>query len=519
MQKYGKTIGDKRGMHIWWTDIPDPDVIRVDDTYYMTSTTMHFTPGCPIMRSKDLVNWEIVSYVYDILETSDEMALKNGRHDYGRGSWASCLRYANHTFYVAFTAYNANKTYIFQTKDIESNKWDRYTLEGIYHDMSLLFDEDGKVYMVFGSGTIRVIELTSDAKAVKPKGMDKVVIPKADVGGKGGLPAEGSHIYKWNGMYYIFLIAWPPAPLYSGRRIQICYRSDRIDGEYDGKVLLDHDMGFHNKGVAQGGIFNTGTGEWYSLMFQDHGSVGRIPVLVPFIWEEGWPVFEACGKLPNINHVNPERLTSLNIVKSDDFNQLSLSLQWQWNHNHDDRYWSLSERPGWLKLTNGTLCRNISDAPNTLTQRTFGPVCSGRALLDISNMKNGDFAGLCAFQDQYGYVGVKMEVDGAKVIMAMAKPEPFEPDNMEYKTGKPEVIAESIPLNQKVIYLRIDFDFGDMADTADFYYSLDGSRWSGIGRQLNMSYRLTHFVGYRFALFSYATKETGGSAWFDYFKV
>ena len=172
MQKYGKTIGHKRGMHIWWTDIPDPDVIRVDDTYYMTSTTMHFTPGCPIMRSKDLVHWEIVSYVYDILETSDEMALKNGRHDYGRGSWASCLRYANHTFYVAFTAYNANKTYIFQTKDIESNKWDRYTLEGIYHDMSLLFDEDGKVYMVFGSGTIRVIELTSDAKAVKPKGMD-----------------------------------------------------------------------------------------------------------------------------------------------------------------------------------------------------------------------------------------------------------------------------------------------------------------------------------------------------------
>jgi beta-xylosidase len=140
-------------------------------------------------------------------------------------------------------------------------------------------------------------------------------------------------------------------------------------------------------------------------------------------------------------------------------------------------------------------------------------------MLDISNMKNGDFAGLCAFQDQYGYVGVKAEADGAKVIMAMAKPEPFEPDNMEYKTGKPEVIAESILLNQKVIYLRIDFDFRDMADTADFYYSLDGSRWSGIGRQLNMSYRLTHFVGYRFALFSYATKETGGSAWFDYFKV
>ncbi|SEU25341.1 Beta-xylosidase [Lacrimispora sphenoides] len=520
MQKYGETIEDKRETHIWWTDIPDPDVIRVDDTYYMTSTTMHFTPGCPIMRSKDLVHWEIVSYVYDILENSDEMTLKNGKHDYGRGSWASCLRYANHTFYVAFTAYNSNKTYIFQTKNIESNKWDRYTLEGIYHDMSLLFDEDGKVYMVFGGGTIRVIELTTDAKAIKPKGMDKVIILKADVGGEGGLPAEGSHLYKRNGMYYIFLIAWPSAPRSTGRRIQICYRSDRIDGEYEGKVIFENDMGFHNKGVAQGGIFDTGSGEWYSLMFQDHGSVGRIPVLVPFIWEEGWPVFEAYGKLPNINTVNSENFNCLNIVKSDDFNhQTSLSLQWQWNHNCDDRYWSLSERPGWLKLTNGTLCHNISDARNTLTQRTFGPICSGKVLIDTSNMMNGDFAGLSAFQDQYGYVGVMMADDGAKVIMAMAKPEPFEPANTRYEPGKPELIVESIPLNQREIYLRIDFDLRDMADTADFYYSLDGSRWSEIGRQLNMSYRLTHFVGYRFALFSYATKETGGFASFDYFKV
>lgn len=200
-------IIDKKKMKLWWTDIPDPDVIRVGNTYYMTSTTMHFTPGCPIMKSKDLDQWEIVNYVYDVLETSDEMTLKNGKHDYGRGSWASCFRYANDTFYVAFAAYNANKTYMFQSKRIESNQWDRYTLEGIYHDMSLLFDEDGRVYMVYGSGTIRVIELTSDAAAVKPNGMNQVIIPNTDVGGEGGLLAEGSHIYKRNGMYYIFLIA------------------------------------------------------------------------------------------------------------------------------------------------------------------------------------------------------------------------------------------------------------------------------------------------------------------------
>ena len=191
---------ETRETRLWWTDIPDPDVVRAGDAYYMTSTTMHFTPGCPVMRSRDLIHWEIVNYVYDVLENSDEMSLRNGKHDYGRGSWASCIRHADHTWYVVFTAYNTNKTYIFQTQSIEDGPWERYALPGIYHDMSLLFDEDGRVYMVYGSGTIRVMELTSDAKAVKADGLNQVIIPSADVGGTGGLPAEGAHIYKRNGM-------------------------------------------------------------------------------------------------------------------------------------------------------------------------------------------------------------------------------------------------------------------------------------------------------------------------------
>lgn len=511
---------ETRETRLWWTDIPDPDVVRAGDAYYMTSTTMHFTPGCPVMRSRDLIHWEIVNYVYDVLENSDEMSLRNGKHDYGRGSWASCIRHDGHTWYVVFTAYNSNKTYIFQTGSIEDGPWERYTLPGIYHDMSLLFDEDGRVYMVYGSGTIRVMELTSDAKAVKADGLNQVIIPSADVGGTGGLPAEGAHIYKRNGMYYIFLIAWPPADRSSGRRMELCYRSDRIDGVYEGRVVLDSDMGFHNRGVAQGGIFETEDGKWYALLFQDHGSAGRIPVLVPVSWEDGWPVFGDCGRLSDINTVNPKAFCRIDVVQSDGFDdQTALGLWWQWNHNCDDRFWSLSERPGWLKLINGTICDNLSNAHNTLTQRTFGPVCSGRVLLDTSEMKAGDFAGLGAFQDQYGYVGVMKTEASATVIMAMAEPEPFEPSRMHYETGKPEVIVESTALQQSEIYLRVDFDFRDMADTAEFYYSLDCSNWNRIGSQLKMSYRLTHFVGYRFALFSYATKVTGGSAYFDCFEV
>ena len=510
---------DKIKNPILWADVPDPDVIRVSDTYYMTSTTMHFTPGCPVMKSKDLIHWEIVNYVYDVLEDSDIMTLQNGKHDYGRGSWASCLRYHNEVYYVTFVAYNTNKTYIFHTRDIENGSWERYTLEGIYHDMSLLFDEDGRVYMVYGGGAIKVIELNRKITDLMPGGLDQVIIPKTDVGGKGGLPAEGAHIYKLKGWYYIFLIAWPPvSEACSGRRIVICYRSRQIDGEYEGRVLLDDDLGFRNMGVAQGGIVDTPEGAWFSLLFQDHGAVGRIPVLVPVTWEEDWPVFGVNGKVPAEIELPLAQEEPSGIVTSEDFTDEHLALPWQWNHNPDHRYWSLCERPGWLQLTTGFLCSNLSDARNTLTQRTMGPKCSGEVLLDVKEMKDGDVAGVAALQDEYGFVGVKMEEGQKKLVMRKATPSHTPTYHMDYQTGKPEIEVENIPLLQEEVYLRVAFDYREMIDIADFYYSLNGDHWVRIGEPLQMTYRLSHFVGYRFALFNYATKETGGKVYVDYFR-
>src|SRR5690625_3370835 len=160
-----------------WSDVPDPDVIRVGDTYYMSSTTMHMNPGVPIMKSKNLVNWEIVNYVYDVLEKDDAQALRNGQNEYGSGSWASSLRYHEGIYYLAVASNTAGETYIFQTEDIENGEWTKSTLGGLYHDMSLLFD-DGNVYLVYGGTDIRIIELTPDATAIKEDGLDQVIIEK-----------------------------------------------------------------------------------------------------------------------------------------------------------------------------------------------------------------------------------------------------------------------------------------------------------------------------------------------------
>ena len=103
-----------------WADVPDPDIIRVGDTYYMVSTTMFFTPGVPVMKSKDLVSWEICSYVYDTMADGAKQTLSNGQHDYAHGSWAASLRYNKGTFYVFFGSYGTNKSYIYKTNNIES---------------------------------------------------------------------------------------------------------------------------------------------------------------------------------------------------------------------------------------------------------------------------------------------------------------------------------------------------------------------------------------------------------------
>ena len=512
-------------MTITWTDIPDPDVIRVGDVYYMTSTTMYFNPGCPIMKSQDLIDWEIIGYVYDKISDSDKMTLTNRQNDYGNGTWASCLRYHNGVYYVAVAANSMNETYIFQTRNIENGKWDRYVLDGIYHDMSILFD-DGRVFMVYGAGTIKLIELTSDCKKIKPNGLNKVIIENADISGGNSL-AEGSHIYKIGGFYYIFIICWPKTG--TKRRVQVCYRSDRIDGEYEGKVILDETIGFQNAGIAQGGIVDTPSGDWFGLFFQDHGAVGRIPVCLPMKWEDGWPVLECAES---------KKFSSLKgIIKSDEFDLATMSLTWQWNHNPVDECWSLDARPGWLRLTTESICSSIYDARNTLTQRTYGPNCSGSVCIDVRGIKDGDVCGLAALQDDCGFVGVIMECGVKSVVMATYR-DVICTDGCAHKNtagkcdagfrvfcaakGHRAKIIKSVPLYENTIYLSVDFKFADNdcnIDEALFYYGLDGSKWHRIGENLKLTYKLTHFTGYRFALFNFATKQVGGFADFDYFRL
>jgi beta-xylosidase len=484
-----------------FADVPDMSIIRVGDTYYMSSTTMHMSPGVPVMKSKDLINWEIVNYAYNTLGDNDELNLINGKNAYGRGSWASCIRYHNETFYVSTFSSTTGKTYIWSTKNIEKGPWKEISFSPSFHDHTLVFDDDGRVYLITGNKKLTLVELNSDLTGIKSGGINQVIIEDASApsGNDSGL-GEGSQLFRVNGKYYLFNITWPKG----GMRTVVIHRADKITGPWEGRVALQ------DLGVAQGGLIDTPNGKWFAYLFRDFGAVGRIPYLVPVKWVDGWPVLGVGGKVPETLDLPASKGLIPGIVASDEFTRKNgdpmLPMVWQWNHNPDNTLWSVTKRKGFLRLTTGRIDSLFVQARNTLTQRTIGPECSGSTLIDVSNMKEGDFAGLALLQRKFGIVGVKFSNGAKSVVMVNAQ------------SGKP-VEVESIPLTENTAYLKAECDFTDRRDVAYFYYSLDGKTWHSIGDQLKMEYSMPHFMGYRYGLFNYSTRDSGGFVDFDWFHI
>ncbi len=500
---------------IIWADVPDIAIVRVSDTYYMSSTTMHMAPGVPVMKSKNLVDWETVSYTYDILEDIDALALRNGKNAYGAGTWASSFRHHDGVFYLSTFAGTTGKTHIYSTRDIVNEPWREVSFKPMLHDHTLFFDDDGRVYMLTGVGNLRLVELEKDLTGLKPGGFDEIVIRNTErvAGGLPGLRGEGSQMFKHDGKYYVCVISWPKGDM----RMELIFRADKITGPYEGRVILK------DSGIAQGSLIDTPDGKWYAYMFQDAGAVGRIPFIIPVTWEDGWPVLGTDGKVPTTLDIPREGDGLANIVASDEFDRDAAILEklaslpkeenrylreafppaWQWNHNPDNRFWSLTERPGWLRLTAGRVDKNLPDARNMLTQRTFGPTCTAETCVDVSGMKDGDYAGLAAFQKKYGCVGVVIS-NGRMFV--------------EMEIAGLEVMKEPLQDGDRV-YLKIECDFRDLKDEANFFYSTNGEEWTQVGRTLKMEYTLPHFMGYRFGLFHFATKRTGGYADFDYYRI
>lgn len=369
------------------------------------------------------------------------------------------------------------------------------------------FDDDGKAYIFYGTGQLR--ELKPDLSDVMPGGVDMKIFERDK---EENALLEGSRVIKHDGKYYLLMISWPRG----GKRRQVCYRADKITGPYEKKVILeDAFAGFPY--VAQGTIVDDGKGNWYGVIFQDRNGVGRVLTVMPCRWVDGWPMLgDENGHVPATMSKPVQGYSSEGLVVSDDFSGEKLKLNWQWNHNPMNECWSLNARKGYLRLTTGRVVDNLFVAPNTLTQRMEGPKCSGVVCMDLSGMKDGDVAGLSAFNGDAGILAVTCQ--GSQKYLTMKTESVKLDDKNKSVTGIDRNEIQKVELTSDVIYLRLDGDFRLNKDIASFYYSYDNKDWKKIGTDFKMIFDYRRFfMGTKFALFNYATKSLGGFVDIDFF--
>ena len=498
---------------ILFADYPDSEIIRVGDDFYYQSSSFHLVPGNPIMHSKDLVNWEPAGFSipdYRILE--DARYDLDGQHGdaYGVGSWAPSLRYHDGMFYSVCYVWDnrpENKTgvdgvfLVSRAKDI-TGPWKMNAIHARMYDPGLFFDDDGRVYVFHGQNELKVTELDAD--------LTKVVTPEKTV--VRGSICEGSHVYKVDGKYYIYN---------PGGGKQHCFRSDSIYGPYEHKVVCDSQLTYEGSGLHQGGLVQLENGDWWAIIFQDYGKHGRIPFLLPVEWQDGWPETKpvltyrkpttpliANGEEHKYPAISPDQW------RCDKFNDTKgLGLQWQWSHHPAADGWSLTERPGWLRLKPVRTSNAIRETQNVLVQQIFGPGDSAQVTLDYSGLKDGDVAGLGLFSKHCTFIAAVRE--NGKTRLAVMR--------QMFRDGKytTEELA-SIELGtdgKEQVLIRADIPFLQYA--VQYSYSLDGGKtFRDLGDLLGMPCEFfSDWLAIRYCLFCYAQKEPGGHADFDDFKT
>ena len=513
---------------LFYDEFSDPDIIRVGNDYYLAGTTMHTVPGLVILHSKDLVNWENISYCFDRFDFNDDaFSLKNHQEIYGQGVWAPAIRYANGQFYV-FTNINGKGLQCYTSKDIRG-PWKHHNMQGRIYDLSVLFDDDGKIYAIHGYGEVKCTELKPDMSGPIEE-TERTIIPEGNAVG------EGHHMYKINGMYYLISTDYLP----NGRTL--CSRSKNIWGPYETiTITADETFGYHAApltqvpqgvkyrigedgtkfgipavdkdatactNIHQGGIVEDQSGQWWALLMMDFHSIGRTVTLAPITWKDGWPMLGLEGNLgraprtwfkPNINaDIKPHAPYERN----EDFNTKSLGRVWQWNHNPDDTKWSLKN--GRLRIQS-LPAEQLMWARNSLTQRVIGPTSITTVELYTKGMKDGDVAGLGNINVPCSWIGI-VKNDNTLTIRC------FE----QATNDTVDVVAKLKSTNK--LWLRMVGDFDH--DRAHYEYSLDGTNYQQLGREMPLSYQLISFQGSRHALFAFNHKgKKGGYAEFDNFTV
>ncbi len=388
---------------ILFADYSDPDVIRVGENFYMISSSFNCMPGIPILHSKDLVNWSINGHVYDSL-----FLQKYNLPQHGEGSWAPSLRYHAGKFWV-YVCTPTDGLFMFNADEI-TGPWSGHLVIAtpLWEDPCPLWDDDGNAYRVRSkgcAGPLILHRVCSDGTRLLDNG--KIIVEDSK-----NLPVlEGPKMYKINGWYYILA---PIGGVSTGS--QVALRSKNIYGPYEYQTVL-HQGTTEINGPHQGGLVILENNESWFIHFQDRGPYGRIVHLQPVQWKNGWPEMgfdidnDGIGEpvmewnKPDVGKDNHAMVPQT----SDEFLDPDLGMQWQWHANPMNSWYSLSERPGVLRLYSQRVIieqSNLWYAPNLLLQKFMAPAFTANTYLKFMGICDNERAGLVIMGEQYGFVSI-----------------------------------------------------------------------------------------------------------------
>lgn len=476
-------------------DYSDIDCIRVGDDYYAISSTFQFSPGMTLLHSRNLVDWEFCGHaITDLIQIGDSLSWKH-MNRYGRGVWAGTLRYHNNRFYLFFGT--SDEGYFMTSAPHAEGPWEPLIpllKEAGWDDCSVMWDADGKAFFVgtcFATGyKTYLFKMSADGKQIDRK--SAVLVNQ-------GNGREANKLIRAGNWYYLVFSEHKPS---IGRYV-VAKRSRKMMGPYKEEkqlALASRDALEPN----QGGIVQGKDGRWYFLTHHGTGDwSGRVASLLPVTWKDGWPIIgevlpEGIGTMAWSGQMPSSEGRNLYLKRSDDFDAVSLSPQWQWNYQPRMEMFSLSERPGWLRLK--AFCPLQTDklmyAGNTLTQRSFRKTENDVIIkMDVAGMTDGQKCGLCHFSIQHAALGVVKEGD-----------------NLYFEYRKNDRVTRGANFTGPFVWLESKWGLDGVAQ---FYYSVDGDNFIPFGEPYQLVWG--YYRGDRIGIYCFNDKQENGYVDIDYF--
>lgn len=481
-------------------DFSDIDVIRFGDEFIAMSSTFQYSPGVVLLRSKDLVNWTIAGHaVPDVRQIGPEMNWDR-MNRYGTGVWAGSIRRHAGKFWIYFGT--PQEGYFMTTAPAVEGPWEPLThvfkAEG-WDDCCPFWDDDGQMYLV---GTqfskdpangkkynIHLWKLTPDGKAFVP-GSDRIIHQSPG--------SEANKLYKINGLYYHYYSEVRPEG-----RVVMMNRAKSLEGPWETRQL-NHATRTPKVDPNQGGLIQLDDGGWWFFTHMGSGTwAGRMAHLLPVTWIDGWPILGQPGPdgIGNMVWGGKKPILGQAPVKrsfSESFDSAKLAPTWEWNHYPRDEKWSLTERPGALRLHAFRPLKpdDIHKTGNTLTQRIYASE-RGRVTvkLDASWLADGQNAGLTFFSRHAGWIGVHRRQGETRIVQVE-----------QTRRNQGPVLAGA------QVWLRADIDVNGLVS---FAYSTDGQDYLPLGEPHQAGW--WNYRGTRIGLFTYNNDAEAGHVDFEDF--